>query len=71
MRDEAGRVSIKRMFDEIGEILRGNQEGKTLDPRLYAKHRRGRRSYAILRKRIGFITIKRYRVKWRRYMQKV
>ena len=28
VRDEAGRVSIKRMFDEIGEILRGNQEGK-------------------------------------------
>ena len=28
VRDEAGRVSIKRMFDEVGEILRGNQEGK-------------------------------------------
>ena len=28
VRDEAGRVSIKRMFDEIGEILRGDQQGK-------------------------------------------
>ena len=28
VRDETGRVSIKRMVDEIGEILRGNQQGK-------------------------------------------
>ena len=39
VRDETGRVSIKRMVDEIGEILTNRE--KTLNPRLYAKHRRG------------------------------
>lgn len=28
VRDETGRVPMKRMFDEIGEILRGDRQGK-------------------------------------------